>query len=473
MTRSTCIALPMALSLSLVPAALAGSTLVVPGPLDLTIQEAICIADELGATELLIEPGTYFESLRFDLDEFGGPCFDGGTLTLTGSPGDPGQTVIDAQGLDSVIHILGSTADIVINGFTLTGGNATTAPPEDRGGGVYVNNSTSVTFMNTVFLGNTALAGGGLYSNGGNVTLVDCRFQGNDASNGGGIYANQSAFSVTRCTFDQNDATVDQGGAMRIQGGSATIIDSTFSDNTSVNWGGALTIRIATAGVTITRSTFTDNLSSDGGNNGRGGAIFSGDSSVTVVDNSIFIDNTARKFGGALYGGFPMAVLNCTFTGSSSASGNNSVLAGNIATTMTNCISWGNAGTSQINSLALVRYSTVQGGFAGAGNIDLDPMFVNAFGRDLRLQSVSPSIDAGDTTALQGQYPVDLDGELRAVNDPAVADSGNSFLNLAVDMGAYEQQPVLVVNCPSDLDGDNVVGITDFLQLLSAWGPCP
>jgi hypothetical protein len=26
---------------------------------------------------------------------------------------------------------------------------------------------------------------------------------------------------------------------------------------------------------------------------------------------------------------------------------------------------------------------------------------------------------------------------------------------------------------PGDLDGDGIVGIQDFLQLLSAWGPCP
>jgi len=27
--------------------------------------------------------------------------------------------------------------------------------------------------------------------------------------------------------------------------------------------------------------------------------------------------------------------------------------------------------------------------------------------------------------------------------------------------------------CPGDIDGDGNVGITDFLDLLAAWGPCP
>jgi hypothetical protein len=26
---------------------------------------------------------------------------------------------------------------------------------------------------------------------------------------------------------------------------------------------------------------------------------------------------------------------------------------------------------------------------------------------------------------------------------------------------------------PADFDGDGVVGVTDFLQLLAHWGPCP
>ncbi len=91
----------------------------------------------------------------------------------------------------------------------------------------------------------------------------------------------------------------------------------------------------------------------------------------------------------------------------------------------------------------------------------------------MAVQPGSPAVDAGDTTALQGQYPVDIAGQLRAVDDPSAPDTGLPFLNLAVDMGANEMQPELVVSCPSDTSGDGIVGIDDFLALLAAWGPCP
>ncbi len=460
-----------AVALALAPVLSAGSTLEVPGQLNLTIQEAICIADELGATELLIEPGTYFESLRFDIDEFDNSCFEGAALTLTGSPGNPGLTVIDAQGLDSVIHIFGSTAEIVINGFTLTGGLATSSAPEDRGAGVYLNASSNVTIMNTVFQGNSAIAGGGLYANGGNVTLVDCEFLENDANNGGGIYTNQCTVWVTNCLFDRNDAVAAEGGAMRVYNGSATVAGSTFTENTSVTGGGALSIRFASS-ATITRSHFIRNVSGFPGSNGRGGAVYSADGSATSIDNSMFLDNVADPYGGALYNGFPMTVLNCTFAGNNATSGSNSVVAGNAAITMTNCIAWGNTGTTPLNAFTSVTYSLVQGNWAGIGNIGDDPMFT-FLGGTLGLLPGSPAVDAGDTTALQGQYPVDIAGQLRAVDDPSVDDTGVPFLNLAVDMGAYELQPELVVSCPSDSTGDGMVGIDDFLALLAAWGPCP
>ena len=46
--------------------------------------------------------------------------------------------------------------------------------------------------------------------------------------------------------------------------------------------------------------------------------------------------------------------------------------------------------------------------------------------------------------------------------DPIVDGGGNSLL--------YCGPPLRF--CPSDLDGDGIVGITDFLDVLAAWGSC-
>ena len=105
-------------------------------------------------------------------------------------------------------------------------------------------------------------------------------------------------------------------------------------------------------------------------------------------------------------GNNPMALsgchaTNCTvynntggFLGNSWTAGG---LAGGIAV---NCIFWGNSGHNgqQIDpgSSATVTYSTVQGGFTGTGNLNADPLFVNAGNGDFHLQTNSPAANAGD-----------------------------------------------------------------------------
>ncbi len=137
----------------------------------------------------------------------------------------------------------------------------------------------------------------------------------------------------------------------------------------------------------------------------------------------------------------------------STLSGNSASVGGGIyndsgTLTVSNGIVWGNS--SQISGTATVTFSTVQGGFAGTGNIDADPLFVapqapaNAptSAGDYHLQANSPALNVGSNAALPADT-YDLDGDLNTAEPIPYDRDGNArVVNGVVDMGAYEHQTV-------------------------------
>ncbi len=122
------------------------------------------------------------------------------------------------------------------------------------------------------------------------------------------------------------------------------------------------------------------------------------------------------------------------------------------------------------------------GGILGGGGGALDVAAADLFGNasssiyydDIRLE---PIIGCGET--LEGDADEDglpLVDEFRIGTDSCNADTDNDGLLDGADNCPLDPEPdgcVKPTPCPADLDGDWVVGITDFLAVLAAWGTSP
>ncbi|MHC4499936.1 MAG: LamG-like jellyroll fold domain-containing protein, partial [Planctomycetota bacterium] len=350
---------------------------------------------------VIIAEGIYTDANNRDLD-FGGKAI---TVRST-DPNNPAvvaATVIDCQSSARGFYFhSGETASSVLAGLTISNGYA------DNGGGVRCEGS-SPTIRKCVFSGNAAESdGGGIGNEGCSPTVTGCVFTGNSAANssGGGICNyNCSSLIVTNCVFTGNTAY----------------------------WGGGI-----------------ENWESS-----------------TIVTNCIFAGNTATVGGGiGNWEGSP-TIVNCTFNGNSADYGGGIESFGDSNPDVSNCILWGDSALDgpEIYGDCSISYSDVEGGYAGAGNIDADPCFVDAVGGDYHLQEGSPCIDAGTNSPTGGLPETDIEGIARPV------DGDLDYVALA-DMGAYEfafAEPVIGLSATefeftADLDGANPAD-----QILSVW----
>jgi hypothetical protein len=264
--------------------------------------------------------------------------------------------------------------------------------------------------------------------------------------------------TVRNCVFAQNSA--DEGGAMWNRGKDPMIAGCKFVGNSTTSFGiGGAAMFNQLADPTIVDCVFTGNASAN-----FGGAIYNLAASPLVV-NSLFYENTANTLGAAIFANeSSSSIINCTFTANTTALNGGGLLCTGSNVSVSNCIFWNNSPDeiySSSTAVTTVDSSNIMGGWAGPGsnNMDEQPLFVDPTDSDYRLASGSPCIDEGNSSAVPMEITTDLDGNDRLVGQ--------------VDLGPYESQVGGGSTCPHDLDGDGSVGITDFLDLLDAWGTDP
>jgi hypothetical protein len=308
--------------------------------------------------------------------------FLGKAITLRSS-GGPEVTIIDAEQSGSgVVCERGEDSGTVLDGFTVTGGL------HPLGGGMRIIGS-SPRVAHCTFRESWAHEGGGIYLANSSALVTDCTFFENHAAwpiahcHGGGMHNADSNPIVRNCVFLWNEA-LDKGAGMYNENSHPLVVDCVFAHN-FIPW-------------PMSEST--------------GGGMYNA-GSHPLVTGCTFAENEVLDDGGAIYNdSSDPTVVNC-------------ILHGDFPNELS-----GNGSPS-------VTYSNVSGGFPGAGNIDLDPLFVDPGNGDYRLSADSPCIDAGDNAAVPEGTVTDLDGNPRFLEIPETPDTGSGEPPV-VDLGAYE-----------------------------------
>ena len=248
--------------------------------------------------------------------------------------GTPSPTILSGaiSDTDSCYHVIVSAGEVgaaLIDGLTITGGNANgnyyicptangQAIRRDGGGGVY-NTFSSPTLTNVTISGNVATAGGGIYnytssptlasvvisentaSNSGGgmsgvslstsgcyATLTNVRICGNNGGGRGGGISNMSHCILTNVVISGNYAA-EGGGIYNLALFQCELINVTISGNRAYYGGGILTNDTQTFNsiITLTNVTISGNVAYN-----KGGGMFNSDASPTLNNTLIWGNNT-------------------------------------------------------------------------------------------------------------------------------------------------------------------------------------
>ncbi|MBK8821830.1 MAG: S-layer homology domain-containing protein [Anaerolineales bacterium] len=309
-----------------------------------------------------------------NMAEDGGGIFNdyGQTLTITGSTfsENVAQSISQLQGNGGGIANIGTLS--VDDSMFLD--NSATA-----GGGAIVNsiNGNSI-LTNSSFTNNSAFGfgnGGAINNYEGQVTIENCIFTGNSdfggVSSGGAIY-NEDQMSITEGTFTGNTSSIDGGGIANL--GILTVTNSVLSTNSAALGGGV----INSGNLKITNTAISENVADIGG-----GGVFNEDNGVLTMVDSTVSNNSAPDGSG---------IFNITLTGvvnilsstisENSTTGNGGGISNWGTLTATNSTLFGNSATEygggiiNLGSLALTNVTisensslTSGGGIYNVGNL--------------------------------------------------------------------------------------------------------
>ena len=394
---------------------------------------------------------------------------DGVTLSYMAQGKDEG-----GQQLPNQLRIIGGTVsgfDVTLKESTGTDGlktglggsvfEAIAAPNSNTG----ATNNLNVLVDGVTFADNHATARGGVgfVSGVAGFKIQNSIHTGNKVDADGGVYqiGNQSTGTITGSTFSGNSAE-KSGGALRVSNSTVTIDKSVFDGNTAKVAGGAIKTD-NTSDLTITNSSFTNNVVGEG-KTGHGGAVFvSGKNPVTTVDASEFTGNKAGH-GGAFYiQGQTATFTDTVFTNNeayeyggalrvNTGSVTFNVTKGDVAYT-------GNKAGTAADSVAGQRYNGKTGGFlylqsaagaSGTATFDVADGATLTIGKDATADSIASYSKTGavSTITKTGAGDLVVNGDMSAFVGDLTVSSGS--MTIAGGIGEYDLAVQEAVNAAKD-----------------------
>ena len=326
---------------------------------------------------------------------------------------------------------------VTINNITFTNGKA------DLGGAIY-NNSNFLLLESCTFSGNKAtVMGGALYNNASSPKVTNSLFFNNaievappPCSAPTGLAAtnitstaatlswnavpNATHYVITlmRLSYNPGFPTTVEGSSTHDAGTGTSLTIGTLVSCRRHNWFVTAYCGSGAGNSSIETQFITTGCTGGGGggggiqrvntakpvlkvgspnfhNNERAGhqiEINSPINSITSTENSVTGGAAIANNGGSAQ------VINCTFYSNTATTGGTILNVATTAPVITNAIIWGNSAGGIVNtaSAAAVTYSIVQGGYAGTGNLNADPLFVDAAAGNFQLQACSPAVNAGN-----------------------------------------------------------------------------
>ncbi|GAP13486.1 protein containg cadherin domain [Longilinea arvoryzae] len=213
-----------------------------------------------------------------------------------------GDDVGFTNNTENVYHVVMGANSAILDGFTITGGNANgLTVPDDTGGGMFIY-QRNPSLTNLTFSYNSASTmGGGLYIDNGTPALTDVSFTNNSATWGGGMNGYASSPILNRVTFSGNAAQSAGGGLLIWSGGTTLLTNVTFSGNSATDHGGGMMIE-GDSNATLTNVTFGGNTANQGG-----GIYNSG--TAPLIRNAILWNNIAAGGGAQIYNSSTASVV--------------------------------------------------------------------------------------------------------------------------------------------------------------------